>query len=165
MGQHKYQQKILPRFVDSDTEVRYMRTSEGAVRYMSNVRVGRRAERTKGASTNIRGTLSIPNALLPAGENECIGPVSNETGSFLVFFNWNSNNEHGIYLYNPVFEQPVQLLIKDTPENIILGFHRYFKIKSTKARIVQDEHLFFTDRYNSPRYIHIPTALNYRTVS
>lgn len=162
MGQHKYQQKILPRFVDSDTEVRYMRTSEGAVRYMSNVRVGRRAERTKGASTNIRGTLSIPNALLPAGENECIGPVSNETGSFLVFFNWNSNNEHGIYLYNPVFEQPVQLLIKDTPENIILGFHRYFKIKSTKARIVQDEHLFFTDRYNSPRYIHIPTALNYK---
>jgi len=162
MSAHKYSSKILPRYVDSDIEVRYIKTNEGAVRYMSNIRIGKRSEKTKGASINIRGTLFVPNNYLPVGENECIGSVTNETNSFLIFFNWNSNDEHGIYIYNPKFEEPIQLLYKDSAANIFLGFHRYFRIKGTKAKIIQDEHLFWTDAYNSPRYLNIKWALDYK---
>lgn len=161
MSQHKFAQKILPKFVDSDTEVRYIKTDNGAVSYMSNIRIGKRTDKTKGACTNIKGTLLVPNNYLPSGTNECLGAISNETNRFLIFFNWNSNNEHGVYLYNPTFEEPIKLLYKDSHGNITLGFHRYFKIKGTKAKIIQDKHLFWTDFYNAPRYLNIEWALDH----
>ena len=162
MSRHEYQQKILPKYVDSDTEVRYVNTGNQFVRYALNGRVGKRDNTTKGAWTKIKGTLYIPNNYLPSGENKCIGSVSNETKTFLIFFNWNSNFESGIYIYNPSFEEPIQLLFKDTVDNIILCFNKYFRIKGTKATIVQDEHLFWTDIYNAPRYLNIPRAIDYK---
>ena len=157
---HRYSQKILPKIQDADTEVRYMR--EGTVRYILNGRTGKRDESTKGANVNIRGTLLVPNSLLPAGENICLGSRKNESGTFIVFFNWNSNNESGIYLYNPTFDNPIQLLIKDTPDNIILGFHKYFRIAGTKAKILMDKYLYWTDKYNAPRFLDIEWANDYK---
>ena len=158
MSRHRYSQKILPKYQDTDTEVRYM--NEGAVRYMLNSRTGKRSEHTKGARTNIKGTLLIPNALLPQGQNVCLGAVTNKSGDILVFFNWNENGYNGIYLYNPSLSDPIQLLFSDTPDNIILGFHQYYRIAGTKARIVNDEHLFWTDAYNAPRYLNLKWALD-----
>jgi len=160
MSRHRYSQKILPKYQDTDTEVRYM--NEGAVRYMLNSRTGKRSEHTKGARTNIKGTLLIPNALLPQGQNVCLGAVTNKSGDILVFFNWNENRYNGIYLYNPSLSDPIQLLFSDTPDNIILGFHQYYRIAGTKARIVNDEHLFWTDAYNAPRYLNLKWALDYK---
>ncbi len=160
MSRHRYSQKVLPKFQDTDTEVRYMK--EGAVRYAMNGRVGRRDESTKGAWTKVKGTLYVPNQYLPAGQNKCLGAVSNKTGTFLVFFNWNSAGSHGIYLYDPKLDVPVQLLYGDTPENIVLGFHKHYLMAGTKAKIVLDRHLFWTDQYNSPRYLNIEWALDYK---
>ena len=53
MGQHKYSQKILPKYVDSDSEVRYIKTDAGGVRYMSNIRIGKRNDKLKGAAINL----------------------------------------------------------------------------------------------------------------
>lgn len=162
MAQHKYEQKILPKYVDSDTEVRYIKTDAGGVRYFSNIRIGKRNDKLKGAAINIRGTLLVPNNYLPDGINECLGSRSNESGTFLLFLNWNSNTGHSIFMYNPTFAEPIQLLYKDSPENIVLGFHRYYRIKGTKAKIVQDQHFFWTDAYNAPRYLNIDWALSYK---
>jgi len=162
MAQHKYEQKILPKYVDSDSEVRYIKTDAGGVRYMSNIRIGKRNDKQKGAAVKIRGTLLVPNSYLPAGTNECIGSRANESGTFLLFLNWNSNTGHSIFMYNPTFAEPIQLLYKDSPGNEVLGFHRYYRIKGTKAKIVQDQHFFWTDAYNAPRYLNIDWALNYK---
>lgn len=162
MSQHKYSQKILPKYVDSDSEVRYIKTDAGGVRYMSNIRIGKRNDKLKGAAINIRGTLLVPNKYLPEGTNECLGSRANESGTFLLFLNWNSNTGHSIFMYNPTFAEPIQLLYKDSPGNEVLGFHRYYRIKGTKAKIVQDQHFFWTDAYNAPRYLNIDWALNYK---
>lgn len=162
MSRHQFSQKILPKFVDSDTEVRYVKTDNGAVMYMSNVRSGKRNDKSKGALVNIRGTLLVPNNYLPSGTNECIGSCTNTSGTFLLFSNWNSNAGHGIYMYNPTFAEPIQLLYSDVNGNEVLGFHRYFKIKGTKSKILEDKHYFWTDAYNSPRYLNIERALNYK---
>ncbi|MEN9447082.1 MAG: hypothetical protein RJA25_372, partial [Bacteroidota bacterium] len=162
MSRHQFSQKILPKFVDSDTEVRYVKTDDGAVMYMSNVRSGKRNDKSKGALVNIRGTLLVPNNYLPSGTNECIGSCTNTSGTFLLFSNWNSNAGHGIYMYNPTFAEPIQLLYSDVNGNEVLGFHRYFKIKGTKSKILEDKHYFWTDAYNSPRYLNIERALNYK---
>lgn len=157
---HRYSQKILPKIQDTDTEVRYIK--DGAARYILNGRIGKRDESTKGAFTNIKGTLFVPNNLLPNGENTCLGTRKNNSGSFIIFFNWNSNNESGIYIYNPTFDNPIQLLIKDTPDNVILGFHKHFKIAGAKAKILMDKYLYWTDRYNSPRFLNIDWAIDYK---
>ena len=162
MSQHKYSQKILPKYVDSDSEVRYIKTDAGGVRYMSNIRIGKRNDKLKGAAINIRGTLLVPNKYLPEGTNECLGSRANESGTFLLFLNWNSNTGHSIFMYNPTFAEPIQLLYQDSPGNEVLGFHRYYRVKGTKAKIVQDQHFFWTDAYNAPRYLNIDWALNYK---
>lgn len=162
MGQHKYSQKIKPKFVDADNEVRYIDTPNGGVRYMSNVRIGKRTDRTKGAITNIRGTLLVSNNYLFAGDNVCLGAITSENKRFIVFFNWNSNHNHGVYIYNPEFEEPIQLLYNDDIKNLVLGFHKYYKIDNTCVKIIQNKYLFFTDRYNSPRFLDINKALDYK---
>lgn len=156
---HQFSQKITPRFQDADTEVRYVK--DGFVRYASNGRIARRGVK-KGAWINIKGTLLVPNRFLPAGVNKNLGCCSNKAGSFLLFLNWNSNNESGIYMYNPALDEPLQLLIKDTNDNIILGFHQYFNIKGTKATIINDKYFSWTDKYNAPRMIDIDWALDYK---
>ena len=162
MAEHKYHQKIQPKYVDLDTEIRYVKSDTGAVRYLSNLRIGKRQDQTKGACINIRGTLLVPNNYLPVGDNINLGCVTNKSRTFLLFLNWNSNNKSGIYMYNPSLDEPIQLLFQDSPTNIILGFHKYFNIKGTKAKIIQDEHFFWTDMYNSPRYHNIKFGLNYK---
>ena len=156
---HQFSQKIIPRFQDADTEVRYVK--DGFVRYTSNGRIARRGIK-KGAWVNIKGTLLVPNRFLPLGINKNLGCCSNKAGTFLVFLNWNSNNESGIYLYNPALEEPLQLLMKDTNDNIILGFHQYFNIKGTKSAIINDKYFTWTDKYNAPRMIDIDWALDYK---
>lgn len=119
-------------------------------------------KKNKGAWLKIKGTLLVPNNLLPAGNNVCLGSRKNESGNFLVFFNWNSNGESGIYMYNPTFQVPIQLLIKDTPDNQILGFHQYYRIAGTRAKILLDKYLFWTDKYNAPRFLNLEWALDYK---
>ena len=45
------------------------------------------------------GTTEIFNSLLPYGTNKTIGWIYDSVNQRLIFFNYNSNGNHGIYVY------------------------------------------------------------------
>jgi len=48
---------------------------------------------------SVEGTTQI-NYTKPAGTNQCIGAFYDGLKQYIYFFNWNSNNNHGIYRYS-----------------------------------------------------------------
>jgi hypothetical protein len=46
---------------------------------------------------NIKGNYLISNSNLPTGNNECVGPFYDSVKKRILFFNWNSNGNHGLY--------------------------------------------------------------------
>ena len=52
------------------------------------------------------GTTLVPNAFLPAGNNLTINAKYDQVYKRVFFFNWNSNGNHGIYVYNTA-AQPI----------------------------------------------------------
>lgn len=55
--------------------------------------------------TNLKGTKNIFDELgfsLPEGDNKCIGAYTSKNSTLLVWFNWNSNNQDGVYIYDGV---------------------------------------------------------------
>lgn len=76
---------------------------EGDTRLMLNVRVGYSENGNDGTITNVKGTISLFSELnfsLPAGTNKCIATCPDDQNSRLIWLNYNSNNNHGIYCYN-----------------------------------------------------------------
>ena len=49
---------------------------------------------------NISGNTLVPNSMLPSGTNQTIGYHVDDIKKRLIFFNYNSNGKHGIYIYN-----------------------------------------------------------------
>lgn len=159
---HQYHGKIMPKFQDLDTEIRYMK--RGAVRYALNGRSGSYVKGNRGVWENIRGTLYVPNKYLPtSGENKCIGTTTDIKNNRIIFYNWNSDGYNGIYLYQPQIESGDKIipLFLDTPDNKILDFNKYFEIYGTKSCVVNGEHLFWTDgNYKPQRYLNIDWAIS-----
>ena len=59
---------------------------------------------------NVPGTTLISNPFLPAGNNECIGAFYDTVRQRILWFNWNSNGTHAIFIYNTQL-QTVQTLL------------------------------------------------------
>lgn len=76
---------------------------------------------------NIVGNTLIPNALLPAGQNECLGGFYDGVKQRIIWGNWNSNSRHGIYQYSIATGAITALLVCFTNSTTdILGFDRDF---------------------------------------
>jgi hypothetical protein len=76
---------------------------EGDTRSMLNVRVGYSESGDDGIITNVKGTVSLFSELsfsLPTGTNKCVGTCTDDQNNRLIWFNYNSNGNHGIYCYN-----------------------------------------------------------------
>lgn len=71
---------------------------------------------------NIPGTVGYDPGL-PAGTNYTIGAYNDVTNNQIIFFNYNSNGNHGIYTWNPI-TQVFRLLIGTS----LLGFSLSFRI-------------------------------------
>lgn len=117
----------------------------------------------------IPGNILVPNYLLPAGTNECIGAYFDSVNQIIFWFNWNSNGRNGIYKYNIKTSSigKVFLCFTDSVDDI-LHFDRDFPIHSC-AIIYRTESdgdlLYWTDAYrnngNRPRYINVsPTYVS-----
>lgn len=72
---------------------------------------------TDGVARNIRGSKHINNSYLPAGRNKCIGSFPQDEEQRIIYFNWNSNEQHGIYAYYPLDDT-----ISEVWVNKLLGF-------------------------------------------
>jgi hypothetical protein len=50
---------------------------------------------------NIPGTVSHSNTL-PSGTNKTIATFTDRESGNFIYWNWNSNSNHGIYTWNPI---------------------------------------------------------------
>lgn len=131
----------------------------GDYRYALNGRIGSSREGNTGAFENIRGTLKITDIYtwngsayvsggsMPAGTNKNVGFYHNKTAQNGIFFNWNSNDDHGVYRFE-LKEKIIYEVLIDS----ILNFQE-FKIITQVAMF--DSFLFFTDGINPQRFFDV----------
>lgn len=112
---------------------------------------------------NIKGTTLIPNSYLPTGTNECIGSFFDSLRQRIIWFNWNSNNRHGIYQYDIRTAVITPLIICFTNSAIdILEFSRDFPIVSVVMLYTNEtdgDILHWVARNNRPMKLNINEAL------
>lgn len=120
---------------------------------MENVRYGTTTDGQEGYYENVEGTTQLPNQVaLPAGTNIIIGTAKDEVNGYKVKFNWNSNGDHGIYLYDLNNSQEYTVLM-DADVTGGLNFDKYKLING--AYIVGGKLLFFNDANNEPRCLNL----------
>lgn len=79
---------------------------------------------------SVEGTTAI-SYTKPAGTNQCIGAFYDGLKQYIYFFNWNSNNNHGIYRYSISSGVVTPLLVCGTNSSgDILNFDLDFSIAS-----------------------------------
>jgi hypothetical protein len=111
---------------------------------------------------NIKGNYLIPNSNLPAGTNECIGVFFDDVNQQIIFFNYNSNGNHGIYSLSIQTESITQVFrcgVNSATD--ILNFSLNYPV--TSAAIIyrtvgEGDLLYWTDGTNSPKYINLSTV-------
>lgn len=95
----------------------------GDYRYALNCRIGSSENGNEGSCQNIRGTKKITTILswdgvsfvegatMPAGNNKCCGFFENITDQNVIFLNYNSNGNHGIYRFELKEQKIYEILI------------------------------------------------------
>jgi len=127
--------------IDKDTNPLYL--PEGSVLSRKNCRVASFDGGRVGINVSLKGMQEI-NASLPSGTNRVIGQVEDAERDQLVFANYNSNGNHGIYK-----------LKKDTVTLLSQGsFWNFNQTKPVSMDILGD-YLYLTDGYNPPRKMNI----------
>lgn len=122
----------------------------------------------RGVPPNMRyesrpGTTAVPNSFLPAGTNLSIFSGYDANNARILDFNYNSNGNHGIYIYNTI-SGIWQRLIQDgtNTSGVVLGFTATSRIHSFDI-IYQDDNkgdlLFFVDSLKRPTKINIDRFL------
>ena len=101
---------------------------------------------------------------LPAGSNECLGSVFDQLKHRIIWFNWNSNNRHGIYQYSLTTNLVTNLLLCFTDSQTdILEFDLDYPIASVNIIYTTEEDgdiLTWTVRNNKPKELNILDAEN-----
>lgn len=97
-------------FLDNEFPIVRMNTDDedrnvpqGEYRFALNVRNGTPYVKKGGTATNVKGNVLVPVILcpysgsFPAGRNKTIGSYEDTINNSIIFLNWNSNGNHGIY--------------------------------------------------------------------
>jgi hypothetical protein len=114
-----------------------------------------------GQGQSITGNSVIENNLLPAGDNVVIGSCPYTEVNSLIYFVWNSNDDHSIFMVNP--ETSVVTLVA---QSSVFNFQQGSPIIHA---FVTDNKLYWTDGYfgsyedlnwNGPRRLDIQWAID-----
>lgn len=111
---------------------------------------------------NIKGNVLIANSNLPAGTNECIGAFFDQVGQQIIFFNYNSNTNHGIYSYSVQSGTVTQIFrcgVNSATD--VLTFNLDYPITSVVLvyrTASEGDLLYWTDGYNRPMYLNLATV-------
>lgn len=109
---------------------------------------------------NIKGNYLISNNNLPAGTNSCIGAFFDQLNNIIIWFNYNSNGNHGIYKLDIATEITSPIFICGTNSTTdILNFNLNYPVHSVNI-VYRDNGnlLFWTDGLNRPKYLNISSA-------
>lgn len=108
---------------------------------------------------NVQGNVLIPNSLLPIGTNQAIGSFFDSVRQRILWFNYNSNGDHGIYQYSIKSKVITSIFICGTDSaGDIFFFSPEYPIHSCQLvyRTESDgDLLYWTDGNNRPRYLNI----------
>ena len=104
-----------------------------------------------GVVATILGNTQVTNSL-PSGQNKTIGGYEDKVRNRYYFFNWNSNDFHGIYYYKKDDNTVVKLLLNktDTDGVDVLKFNPSYKVNSVNIIYRDDSEgdlLFFNDGF------------------
>lgn len=97
-------------FFALNTDLVDRKLSPSMYRYLLNGVTGASEVDNVGAVENLKGNTSLEN-ILPSGTNVCIGQTLNQEENTTIFLNYNSDNNHGIYEYDPDTETFTTILV------------------------------------------------------
>lgn len=111
---------------------------------------------------NVKGNYVIANSSLPSGTNECIGAFYDQVRRRIIWFNYNSNGDHGIYQVLVQTGAVTSIFICGTNStDDIFTFSLNYPVHSAAIvyRTTGDgDLLYWTDGYNRPRYLNLDTV-------
>lgn len=141
---------------------------QGDYRSALNIIVNTVTAGSDGVVESIKGNTSIfdeQSFSLPAGTNRTIGAYADELNNRIIWFNFNSNHNNGIYVYDGL---TIRTIVQTTPFSPAdqlatsmtdgLNFREDKLINGVELVNNTGEYLlFWTDFYNGPRQINIDT--------
>ena len=145
--------KLIPQYLNSDTDQKLVKTVEMTDNL--NVRVSTEDSGTDGVLKNIKGTELVTrktiNDSLPTGDNRVIGSVSNDTKKEVIFFNFNSNGNHGVYKIESNLDKIVKVY-----QDSVLNFQKFSHVDCDYIVNEAGETIvYFTDDFNPPMKINV----------
>lgn len=103
---------------------------------------------------SVGGTISIP-VTLPDGQNYCIGYANDYPNRRIVYFNWNEEEEHGIYCFD-FMTNTINIVLLASQVTGGLSFDKYHLIHSAR---IENGNVYWTDFLNPPRRIDIDAGI------
>ena len=150
--------KLIPRYLNLDDDERLVQS----VQMTDNLNVDISVDESndagviKQAKGNRIAVASHSSEDVPSGVNHVISAINFDTDGLVFYFLWNSNNNHGIYMYDVKEHKYVKLL-----ESTSLAFEKDTHIQSDVVKTGKgDVLLYFTDNINEPRKINVTRLLS-----
>jgi hypothetical protein len=155
--------KIVPKYLNKEDDVRLVKNVE--MTDALNVRISADTNGDGGVIKNAYGNAAVSfkagnnwqakTHALPAGTKKVIGSVADLKDGIVIFFVWNSNEDHSIYRFSTA-AGVAELVYRDS----VLSFQADSFIKGDVIRnLSQDSLLYFTDGISSPKKINVSRAI------
>lgn len=149
-------EKRYPGYMDSDTDPKLFDTNSWL--NVMNCRVAATEYGRNLRFENCPGTTLISQAVYPPyGTQQCLGGCVDTENEWLLFFMWNSFNDHGIYMFDFRTEL-VYPVLYDSQTTDGLNFSKSYRI-DRNCRVINGV-LYWTDNNNQPRKINIRAGIN-----
>lgn len=133
--------------LDVDSEQRFVKNGDYV--FAENLHFWIDDTGNAGEAKNLKGNTNIAYTL-PEGKNKVIGKFNDIQGQSIIYFVWNSKNNHSILQYVLKEDKVVKVL-----QDPILNFNKDFLI--TGVSLIQ-ELLYWTDPFDNPKKINIEKA-------
>jgi hypothetical protein len=109
------------------------------------------------------GNSLIQTLLLPVGNNKTINAKYDLVKKRIYYFNWNSNGNHGIYVFNTIprtFQRLVEVGVNTSGDVLAFTAESLYNIDIIYGDSLQGDILCFTDSLGRPSKINVDRALS-----
>lgn len=149
-GKHLGEEIYFNGGLDTDSDDKLIQQGD----YIDALNITKFYDGDGGVVVNSKGNEKITNSFLPSGTNKCIGWCADDENNAIIIFNYNSNNNHGIYRYlkdSDTFEKIVH-------EESVLSFSS--DTVNLQAHVVGDLLYWNEGKDIGGSYINVPRKLN-----
>jgi hypothetical protein len=150
--------KLTPRYLNLDDDERLVQAVQmtDALNVDISVDDEEDAGVIKQAQGNRQGRARNVSDNLPSGVNHVISSINYDAGGVVFYYVWNSDNDHGVYMYDTAQHDFVKLY-----ESSALAFEKNSHIQSEVVKMGNgDLLLYFTDGNTEPKKINVSRLLS-----